>query len=156
MSSATSSFVQSAGRENATADVLRWRSWPLVDHRSWSWAVLVVVMAVGCGVAYLCGNWLAGTVAVVVLAAALWQFLLPATYEVNALGIRRLVLGRTRLVPWHAVRSYRRLSTGIVLYQRPDPTAVDALRSLFLPYPPDEDEMLCAVREHLGHAVELQ
>jgi hypothetical protein len=153
--SSISSSVQTAHRENAANEVLRWRSWPLVDHPRWSWAVPVAVLAIGGGVAYLSGNWLAGFVAVAVLAAALWQYLLPATYEVYALGFRRHILGRTRLVPWHAVRSYRRLSTGIVLYQRPDPTAVDALRSLFLPYPPDEDEMLCAVREYLGHAAEL-
>lgn len=155
MSSISTSSVQSASRENSAAEVLRWRNWPLVDHPRWAWAVPLGMLAIGGGVAILSDRWLVGIVVVTVLAAALWQFLLPATYEIYGLGFRRQVLGRTRLVPWHAVRSYRRLSTGIVLYQRPDPTAVDALRSLFLPYPPDEDEMLCAVREHLGHAVEL-
>ena len=155
MSSISSSSVQTAYRDNAAAEVLRWRNWPLVDHPRWSWTVPVGMLVIGGGVAYLGGSWLAGLLAVVVLAAALWQYLLPATYEIYVLGFRRNVLGRTRLVPWHAVRSYRPLATGIVLYQRPDPTAVDALRSLFLPYPTDEDEMRCAVREYLGHAVEI-
>jgi hypothetical protein len=155
MSSISTSSIRSAGREGTSLEVVRWRSWPLVDHPRWSWAVPVGMLALGGSVAYLSGNSLAGFVAVVVTAAAIWQYLLPATYEVSALGFRRTILGRTRSVPWHAVRSYRPLSTGIVLYQRHDPMAVDALRSLFLPYPADEDEMLCAVQGYLGHAVEL-
>jgi hypothetical protein len=101
------------------------------------------------------GHWAAGFLTVTVLSAALWQYLLPVTHEVHAMGIRRRALGRIRTVPWHSVRAYRPLVTGVVLYQRPDPTAIDALRSQFLPYPPDQDELLCAVREYCGHAVEL-
>ena len=142
MSSTSTSPSQSANREHAAVDVLHWRSWPLVDHPRWSWAVPVGILSIGGGVVYLSGSWLAGLVTVAALAAALWQFLLPTTYEVYALGFRRHVLGRTRLVPWHAIRSYRLRATGIVLFQWPDPTAIDVLRSLFLPYPADEDEML--------------
>jgi len=53
------------------------------------------------------------------------------------------------------VRAYQLRPTGVVLYQRGDPSTFDLLRSLFVPYPADEDEMLCAMREHLTHAVEL-
>jgi hypothetical protein len=155
MSSISRSSVHSAGPEGAASDVVRWRSWPLVDHPRWSWAVPVGIVAIGGGVTYLSGTWLAGGGAIAALTTALWPYLLPARYEVSAMGFRRSIFGRTRLVPWHAVRAYRPLSTGIVLYQRPDPTEADALRSLFLPYPVDEDELLCAVRGYLGHAVEL-
>ena len=120
-----------------------------------SWAVPTAVCAIGGGVAYVSGNWAAGLIVVVALAVALWQFLLPVTYEVYALGFCRSGLGRTRLVPWHAVHSYRPLAKGIVLYRCHDPASVDALRSIFIPYPIDEDEMLCVVREYLAHAMEL-
>jgi hypothetical protein len=116
---------------------------------------MIGLLLVSCSAALFSGNWLAGLLAGTAVSLALWQFLLPVTYEIYGLGIRRHVLGRTRTVPWHAVRAFRRLAEGVVLYQRPDPTAIDSLRSLFLPYPPDEDEMRCALREHLGHAVEL-
>jgi hypothetical protein len=53
------------------------------------------------------------------------------------------------------VRAYQLRPTGVVLYRRDDPTTVDLLRSLFVPFPADEDSMLCALREHLPHAVEL-
>ncbi len=67
--SSISSSVQSAHRENAASDVLRWRSWPLVDHPRWSWAVPAAVLAVGGGVVYLSGSWLAGAVATASTAA---------------------------------------------------------------------------------------
>lgn len=155
MSSLSTSSISSAARENSAGEVLHWRCWPLADSRQWSWAVLVGILAVGGEAAYLSGTWLVGIVVSAIMAAALWLFLLPATYEINSLGFRRTVLGRTRTVPWHAIRSYRPLTSGIVLYQQTDPTAVDSLRSLFLPYPHDEDEMLIAVRGYLGHAMEL-
>jgi hypothetical protein len=89
------------------------------------------------------------------LAATLWQFLFPVTFEISSVGIRRQALRRTRLVPWHAVRAYQLRQNGIVLFQRQDPIAIDYLRSIFVPNPPDEDELLCAVRLNLSHVVEL-
>jgi len=133
----------------------RWRSWPLVDCPRWSWLAPVGVLGIAGGVAHLSTNWWPGLVAAACLSAALWQFFVPVRYEVDALGIRRHALGRTRMVPWQAIRAYQPRATGVVLFQRPDPTAIDALRGLFIPYGEDDDETLCTVREHLRHAVEL-
>lgn len=135
--------------------LLRWRCWPLVDRARWSWLAPVGVVVVGGIVVYMSGSWLLGPLVAAGLAATLWQCFVPVHYEIAALGLRRSALGRSRLVPWQAVRAYQLRSTGIVLYQRPDPTKVDLLRSIFVPYPADEDELLCAVRENLAHAVEL-
>ena len=134
---------------------MRWRAWPLVDQSRWSWLVVCGIVAAGGVVGYAGGGWLLAAAAVIGLAGTLWQFLLPVSYEIDSLGLRRYALGRSRLVPWHAVRAYQLRPSGMVLYQCDDPTAVDMLRSLFVPYPPDEDEMLCAMRDHLMHAVEL-
>ena len=134
---------------------LRWREWPLVDRGRWSIAVLFGLLVVGAGVGYVATNWMLGVAAGVVLAATLWQFLLPAHYELNSVGFSRQVLGHRRLVPWQAVRAYQPRCTGIVLFQFDDPTPIDALRSEFLPYASDEDETLCTVRHYLPHAVEL-
>jgi hypothetical protein len=112
-------------------------------------------LAIGGAAVYISGNWLAGLFAAAALCASLWQFLLPVQYEISPIGLRRQALGRARLVPWHAVRSYRPGADGVALYPVSEPMAMDALRSLFLPYPADEDEVLCAVREYLAHAAEL-
>jgi hypothetical protein len=104
---------------------------------------------------WLGGGWLLGLLAVAAIALALWQFLLPVTYEICSLGVRRYALGRMRLVPWSAIRAYQLRSTGVVFFQRSDPTAIDLLSSLFVPYPTDEDEVVVAVRLYLAHAAEL-
>jgi hypothetical protein len=150
-----SSTLRSAGHGASSPAVLEWRIWPLVEHIRWSWLVVVSILATGAVCAYLGQSWLAGLLAVGGLAVTLWQFFVPVSYKIDSLGLRRSALRRTRHVPWQAVRAYQLRPTGIVLFQRPDPTAVDLLRSIFIPYPGDEDEVLCALREHLSHAVEL-
>jgi hypothetical protein len=137
------------------AATIRWRTWPLADHAPWSWVALLGALIVGAAVYWLGGGWLLAVFSVAGLAATLWQFLLPVVYELGALGLRHQVLGRSWIVPWYAVRAYQLRPTGVVLYQRGDPVKIDLARSLFVPYPADADEMLCALREHLSHAIEL-
>jgi hypothetical protein len=137
------------------AATLTWQSWPLAEHLRWSWLVVVGILAISGIVLYLGGSWLLAAAVVAGAIATLWQFFLPVKYEIASLGLRRNALGRTRLVPWHAIRAYQLRPTGVVFYQRSDPTKVDLLRSLFVPYASDADEMLCAIRDHLPHAVEV-
>ena len=153
MGSTTRTTMHQAGQDSAAT--LRWRSWPLVDQPRWSWLTACGMLGAGGMVWYLGGGWLLAIAAIGGLAATLWPFLLPIRYEIDTLGLRRYALGRTRLIPWHAVRSYQLRPTGVVLYRRADPTKIDLLRSLFVPFPADEDSMLCAMREHLPHALEL-
>jgi hypothetical protein len=114
------------------------------------------ILCVGALAAWLGGGWLVGLFATGAVALAAWQFLLPITYEFCSLGVRRYVLGRMRLVPWTAIRAYQLRSTGVAFFQRSDPTPIDVLSSLFVPYPRDEDEIVVAVRLYLPHAAELR
>lgn len=148
------SVSQSAAAERSAA--VQWRSWPFVDRRRWSWLALVFVAGIGGGVLQLSRSWPLAILAAVGLTITLWSFFLPAYYEITPVGLRRRVLGRTRLVPWHAIRAYRLRPAGIVLYQRSDPIAIDLLRSMFIPYPPDPDDLLYAVRQYASHARELE
>jgi hypothetical protein len=150
-----SSTIRSAGHGASSPAVLEWRSWPLVEHKRWSWLMVVSILATGAVCAYLGQSWLPGLLAVGGLAVTLWQFFVPVSYKIDSLGLRRSALGRTRVFAWQGVRAYQLRPTGVVLFQRPDPTSVDLLRSIFIPYPADEDEVHCALREHLSHAVEL-
>jgi hypothetical protein len=127
----------------------------MIDHARWSWLAIVGILLVAGVVVLLGGGWLIAAVFAVGLLITLWQFFVPAEYEVSALGLRRTAFGRTRLVPWHAVRAYQLRATGVVLYQQFDPGTIDLLRSLFVPYPADEDEMICALRHYLSHAIEV-
>jgi hypothetical protein len=141
--------------ESSPSATIRWRDWPLANDWRRSWLLPAGIVCVGTLVAWLGGGWLVGLVAVAALALAMWQYLLPVTYEISSLGLRRYALGRMRLVPWAEIRAYQLRSTGVVFFQRPDPTAIDLLSSLFVPYPSDEDEIVVALRLYLPHAVEL-
>jgi hypothetical protein len=154
MTTTTTATVVPVPPEHGTPTI-RWRSWPLLDFRPWSWLLPAGILATGFAVWTMGGGATLTFAAVIGLAAGFWQFMLPVAFETSSLGIRRSALGRTRLVPWHAIRAYQMRPTGVVLYQRPDPSTVDLLRSQFVPYPPDADELLCVVQQFLSHAVEL-
>jgi hypothetical protein len=155
MASSHTSATPSTDHAQAALPSLRWRTWPLVDQPRWSWSVPLGIVLMGAAVADVGGNWLMGAAAIVGLAATLWQYFVPSTYEISSLGLSREALGRVRLVPWQAIGSYQPRATGIVLYQRADPTAIDNLRNIFVPHPVDPDDPLCAIRQYLPHAVEL-
>jgi hypothetical protein len=127
-----------------------------VDHRRWSWLALVGLLAVAGVGARVSGSWVLALAAALGLAATLWQFFLPVRYEISAAGLRRSVLGRTRLIPWPAIHAFQLRPTGVVFYGRADAVPADVLRALFVPYPADEDEFLCGIRQHLPHAAELE
>jgi hypothetical protein len=151
----TTSVTRNVALGDAAA-TLSWRSWPLVDGKPWTWIVPIGIAGVGVAIWYMGRSWLLGTAAMVGLAITLRHFLVPVHYEVASLGIRRLVMRHSRLVPWHAMRAYQLRATGVVLYQRSDPTKLDLMRSFFVPYPSDPDDLIAAIRPHLTHAVELR
>lgn len=155
MGSTVRSLTQQIEAESPPSATIRWRNWPLADSWRWSWILPVGILCIGAMVAWLGGGWLVGFVAVGTLAIAVWQFLLPVTYEICSQGVRRYAWGRMRLIPWTAIRAYQVRSTGVVFFQQADPTTVDVLSSLFVPYPSDEDEVVVAVRLYLPHGTEL-
>jgi hypothetical protein len=155
MGSTVRSLTNQVEAESSPLATIRWRNWPLADHWRSSWTIPASILLIGAAVTSLGGGWLLGLAAVAALALALWQFLVPVTYEICSLGLRRYALGRMRLVPWSAIHSYQLRTTGVVFYQRPDPIAVDLLNSMFVPYPSDEDEVVVALRLYLPHAIEL-
>jgi hypothetical protein len=140
--------------QTSSGSSVRWRSWPLVDQPAWSWLAIVGIALVG-GFVFWLGDWFLALAVVAALAVIMWQFFLPVTFEVTSLGLRRHALSRVRLIPWQAIRAYQLRPTGIALFQRPNPTKLDMMNSLFVPYPHDEDEMLVTVRLYLSHATEL-
>ena len=134
---------------------LTWRSWPLVDYPRWSWTVVAGVLAIGAAAWYASASVLLGVVAVAAIAITLWQFFVPVWYEIGPLGLRTSARARSRLLPWHTVRSFQLRPTGVVFHSRAQPAPIDILRSTFMPYPPDADEALLALRTYLPHALEL-
>jgi hypothetical protein len=99
---------------------------------------------------------LIGFAAAAGLAATLRDFLLPITYEIQSVGLRRDSIWRSSVIPWQAVRSYEIRPTGVLLYRIINPSKLDVLGSLFIPYASAPDEVIIALRQHLSHALELE
>ncbi len=83
------------------------------------------------------------------------SFFLPTIYEITPFGIRCKTVRQIRLIPWSAVHAHQFRSTGLLLYHRADPTPLDIIGSLFVPYPAEADELVVAARLYLPHSTEL-
>lgn len=156
MSSTVRSAMPPLPPQPVPAGTLQWRSWPLVDWPAWSWVVPLAILLIGIWVYVAGGGWLLALGAAAALAVTLRSFLLPTMFEVATLGLRRRALGRIRIIPWQAVRSYQRRPSGIFLFQNTAPTPLDLLNGLFVPFSDDPEELLIALRLYLPHAVEVQ
>jgi hypothetical protein len=155
MSSTVRSTMPPLPPQAVSAGTLRWRSWPLVDWPAWSWVVPLVILLVGVWIYFAGGGWLLVIGAILALATSLRTFLLPTTFEVATLGLRRRTLGRVRIIPWQAIRSYQRRPSGVFLYHNAAPTPLDLLNGLFVPFPDDPEELLIALRLYLPHAIDV-
>src|SRR4051812_19958531 len=116
MESTIRSLTSQAGADSSQSTTIRWRSWPLLDASPRSWFLPLGILCAGAVVWWLGGGWLLGLIAGASLALAVWQYLLPVTYEFCSLGVRRYTLRRMRLVPWTAIRAYQLRPTGIVFF----------------------------------------
>src|SRR3954468_7121221 len=99
MGSTVRSLTQQLETAPSPPATIRWRNWPLVDNLRRSWIIPAGVLCIGAMVSWVAGDWLAALIAVAALALVVWQYLLPITYEICSLGIRRYAFGRMRLVP---------------------------------------------------------
>src|SRR6476659_293091 len=103
MGSTVRSLIREAESESTTAATIRWQSWPLIEHPRTSWLLPAAIGGVGAFVRFLGGGMLLALAAIFALILAMWQFLLPVTFEICSLGVRRYALGRMWLVPWSAI-----------------------------------------------------
>jgi hypothetical protein len=138
-----------------TSGSVRWRSWPLVDSWKWSWVAPVGVLLVAAFTYYVGDSLIMSILAVVALLIAVRSFFFPTTYEITPFGIRRKTIRQIRLIPWTAVHAHQFRRTGLLLYHRTDPTPLNIIGSLFVPYPADTDELVVAARLYLPHSTEL-
>lgn len=87
--------------------------------------------------------------AAAVLAASLWRFFLPVTFELNADGVNQYFFGRHRSIIWKEIRRYELRPAGVLLSPFSDSCPMDAFRGLFLPWGDRRDEVLGQIRYYL-------
>ena len=93
--------------------------------------------------------WPLGGIIAVLLTITGWTILLPQRYELSNVGVRHVVLGRVRLIPWAAIRRYTIHATGVVLLPDDQVIGLSPLRGLFLPWSGKRQEILAHLEYHL-------
>lgn len=127
-----------------------WRAWPLADGAPISWLVPAALIAAGLLADRVTGNPRLGLLATLVLAGALWRFLLPVHFTVSERGVTQRVLGRVRHVTWRAIRCCQVRRAGVMLFRTSEPLPIDALRALYLPWGQHGREVLTLVEKYMA------
>lgn len=125
------------------------RSWPLVDEGLGGFLPLVVAVIVGIVVGAATARPVAGVLASVLLALCAWRAWLPTRFVVGPDGVRHVVLGRERLVPWTAVRRYQLDQRGVFLLPLEEPAPIDFTRALFVPWNGQREALEALLSLHL-------
>lgn len=93
--------------------------------------------------------WPLGGIIAVLLAITGCPICLPQRFELSSGGIRHVVLGRARRIPWTAIRRYTIHSTGVVLLPDDQVIGLSPLRGLFLPWSGKRQEIQAHLEYHL-------
>jgi hypothetical protein len=111
---------------------------------------MVGLAAAGAVVHWLTGRTHLAVLAILVLALSLWQFFVPAGYEMDVRGVERRLFGRRRRIPWAAIRRYMIGRGGVTIVRHGDGRPTDALLATHLPWGNRREEVLGQIRYYLG------
>ena len=125
------------------------RSWPMVDEGLGGALPLIVAAIVAIVVGAATQKPVAGWLAYSLLALCAWRAWLPTRFVVGPEGVRHLVLGRERLVPWSAVRRYQLDQRGVFFLPLEEPAPIDFTRALFVPWGGQRDALEALISLHL-------
>ncbi|MBN2294457.1 MAG: hypothetical protein JXM70_18655 [Pirellulales bacterium] len=156
----SSTFSKKTTRANAKGTIVldpppsaRWRVWPLIDQPVWGVGLLVATTFVGLVTYWITGRPQLALLAIVVIAAAMWRFFLPTSFQLDRNGLEQIRFGYRRRVPWKSIRRHERCQTGVLLLPHSDDCPLDRLRGLFLPWNDNREEVLAQIDFHLGGRV---
>jgi hypothetical protein len=138
--------------DDPTSPALTIESWPLRDEPIASTLLLGTSLVVGLAVGLVGQNWLIGLASALALVLALRGLWLPAEYQLNELGVRRTVLGRSRRTPWREIGGYQIGSTALALWPDRQFTLRSMLRGMTIPYGDRRDQLVAIVEHYMTHA----
>jgi len=129
---------------------IRYRHWPLRDQ---PWRSVVLLTIVGCAsvlAARAAGNLWAGFAACLALIICLWRMWLPVEFEFSSRGVVQTYWGRQLRVPWRDIARVEFKERGLLLHATEDTTAVGYMRSIFVRYPPQSEQLRELIEFEMG------
>ncbi|MCR9119446.1 MAG: hypothetical protein NXI22_21140 [bacterium] len=124
--------------------------WPLryEPFAAAGWAIVVVAVAI-------LGVWLSGdvfTAALVVtgLLLCLWRVWAPVKIHLGPRGVVEDIFGRRWRFSWRSIARYESRRDGLVLFASPEPSPLAPLRSLFVPWRGQREQLETVVDYYLA------
>ncbi len=145
---AASSVSASVERQTPAEVTLSWRCWPLVRYASWSWGVVLAILAAAGYVWLRLDSILLGVISALLLVLSVRWFLAPTRVQVDDSGVRLMRMGFTSHVSWSSIADYRADAIGVVLLPSQQSRPLDALRGTFVPCDGDTRHRLVELLDH--------
>jgi hypothetical protein len=123
--------------------------WPLRQRPVESLLLVAVAAGTSCFVGWWTRQPLVGGALAAALAIVLWRTWLPVTYVLGLSGVTQTVLGRTRRIPWSAIRSFELQPDGVLLSPDRDLVPLSPLRGLYLPWLGEREKVLAHLEYYL-------
>lgn len=130
--------------------LLEWDEWPIRDHPLVAVVFTLILLGTSILVFVVTGRLLWTVLADAFLVASFARALLNATYRMGPYGVERLVFGRLQRIPWRAIRAVRVVDQGVFLFDTRQPSGVDTLRAVFVPFGPHRDAVLARLEFYLA------
>lgn len=121
---------------------LRIVNWPLKDERWSSGCMLAAMAAAGFTVMSITGSVILGLFTFAAFGVSVWRLWLPVTFDFGQRGIVQTCWKRQRRIPWPQVARYEVLAHGVLLSADADRTVLSPLRSIYVRWNKQKDELL--------------
>jgi len=135
------------------AEMINWRSRPLVDEflGSLLFVAIFVAVCVGAGVGF--GNVGYGVLAAAMLVMGLGRYILTTGFVLDTTGVTISYFGQCRTIPWAEVHSVCVGPKGVFLSPFEKPSRLDSFRGVLLRYSNNNsDEVVEFVRDKVPNA----
>lgn len=143
-------MLQQSARPMTPIPVLL-RSWPVVD----SLGEFLFLAALVLGTPILAFNFLgpiSSAIAATALVCVSWRHFVPTQFELSALGVNIIRLGRNRRIPWMSIDRYLVGKQGVYLSSAGAP--LEVFRGIYVPWGKSRDLVLMTLRYYLPRAEE--
>jgi len=115
--------------------------WPLRQQPWRSLGLLIAVAFASVLVARAVESVWAGFAVCLALNVCLWRMWLPVEFELSPRGVVQNYLGRQQRIAWRDIVRCEFQTRGFLLHATDDATAIGSLRSIFVRYPPQHQQV---------------